>query len=214
MKIDLNQFIPIPLAEIAHTNSDVWKQDFLCINSSPTNLIVSESGKGKSSLLSSIYGMRKDYLGSILIDSEDISSFSVGKWSVVRQKELSIVFQSLDLFPELSALENIQINNKLQNYKTENEIDNMLKALGMLSFAKQIAGSLSFGQQQRIAIIRALCQPFSVLLLDEPFSHLDDLNIQIAWDMIREESQKQQAQIIITALSDNELFQANKSLYL
>ncbi|RLD68196.1 MAG: ABC transporter ATP-binding protein [Bacteroidetes bacterium] len=214
MKIELHQFIPMPLAETKHGGSSIWRQNDLYVNSKPISLVISESGRGKSSLISSIYGIRKDYLGSILLDSENISNFSVGKWSEIRQKEISIVFQSLDLFPEISAFENIQLKNQLQNYKTEAEINTMLENLGMISFSKQSAGSLSFGQQQRIAIIRALCQPFSTLLLDEPFSHLDDNNIQIAWNMIQEESQKQQADIIITGLSTNDLIQADQIFYL
>jgi len=115
MKITLNQFIPIPLAETHNAISAIWKQDNLYLNSASVNLIVSESGKGKSSLISSIYGIRKDYHGDILIDGHNITDFSATNWSEIRQKQLSIVFQSLKLFPELSAWDNIQSKNQLQN---------------------------------------------------------------------------------------------------
>jgi ABC-type lipoprotein export system ATPase subunit len=214
MKITLNQFIPKPLAETHHKVSDVWEKTDLWLNSASVSLIISESGKGKSSLISSIYGIRKDYHGTILIEDKNIAGFSAADWSKIRQKELSIVFQSLKLFPEISAWDNIQSKNHLQNYKSDSEIEQLFIRLGMADYAEQIAGSLSFGQQQRIAIIRALCQPFSVILLDEPFSHLDHENAKLAWELIREESNQQNAQIIITGLSNTNFIKPNQSLYL
>jgi len=212
MKITLNQFIPKPLAETHNAISAVWKQDNLYLNAADVNLIISESGKGKSSLISSIYGIRKDYHGAILIDGHNITSFSATDWSDIRQKQLSIVFQSLKLFPEISAWDNVQSKNQLQNHKSDSEVEQLFTGLGMMDYAKQIAGSLSFGQQQRIAIIRALCQPFSVILLDEPFSHLDEENAKTAWNLIREESQQQNAQIIITGLSNTNFIKPDQIL--
>jgi len=214
MKIILNQFIPNPLSELDSGDSAIWRHEHLTINPGSVNSIISESGKGKTSLLLSIYGIRKDYEGEILFDNRNISTFTAGDWSEWRQKKLSTVFQSLKLFPEISALENIQLKNQLQNHKSKAEINDMLSRLNMADFANQSAGNLSFGQQQRIAIIRALCQPFSVLLLDEPFSHLDKQNAQNAWELILEESKQQQAQIIITGLSETSFIQANQTFYI
>jgi len=214
MKIILNQFIPKPLSELDSGDSAVWRHEHLTINPSPINSILSESGRGKTSLLLSIYGIRKDYEGEILFDDRNISTFTAGDWSEWRQKKLSTVFQSLKLFPEVSAMENIQLKNQLQNHKSKAEIEDMLRRLSMIDFAGQSAGSLSFGQQQRVAIIRALCQPFSVLLLDEPFSHLDKQNARDAWDLILEESKRQQAQIIITGLAETDFIQANQTFFI
>jgi ABC-type multidrug transport system ATPase subunit len=67
---------------------------------------------------------------------------------------------------------------------------------------------MSFGQRQRLAIVRALCQSFEYILLDEAFSHLDATNTKIAWELIKEEAGKQNAGIILTSLNkefDNEM---------
>ncbi|MCK5856721.1 MAG: ATP-binding cassette domain-containing protein [Bacteroidales bacterium] len=214
MQIQVHQFIPTPLAETFSNTSDIWKKDNLEIGNHAVTSIVSESGKGKSSLLSSIYGIRKDYYGSISIDGTDTKSFELLQWSILRKNRLSMVFQSLQLFPELSALDNILLKNSLSNHKTDKEILQMLEKLGMLPYKDQSAASLSFGQQQRIAILRALCQPYETILLDEPFSHLDDTNAKIAWELILQESNKQSAKVVITGLSENDFFKADQVLKL
>jgi putative ABC transport system ATP-binding protein len=79
----------------------------------------------------------------------------------------------------------------------------MTQQLGMSAQLNQKTKTLSYGQKQRLAIIRALCQPFEFLLLDEPFSHLDNTNINIAWQLIQTEAKKQNAGIILTSLGNN-----------
>ncbi len=204
MDIKLNQFIPSPLSETYSGGSELWKQPDLHLNQKATTLITSPSGKGKSSLISMIYGLRNDFEGTILLDNQSISEISSKQWSDLRSSKIAVVFQSLKLFDELTAYENILIKNQLTNQKTEDEIQEFVRILGMTSYVQQLAGTLSFGQQQRIAIIRALCQPFELILLDEPFSHLDRKNALTAWELITTESKNQNASIIITGLgSDN-----------
>ena len=205
MQIKLNNFIPSPLFESFSGDSDLWKKPDLLLNELETTMLISASGKGKTSLVSTIYGIRKDYLGSIYINEQNIVDFSAKKWSSLRTDKLSTVFQSMQLFPELSALDNVTIKNQLTNFKSKIEIEYLFEQLGMPAYKNQLVSQLSFGQQQRIAIIRALCQPYETILLDEPFSHLDNDNAQIAWKLIKTESQKQKAGIIITGL-ENELF--------
>jgi len=212
MNIKLNQFIPSPLSETYSGSSELWKQSGLNLNQQTTTLITSPSGKGKSSLISMIYGLRNDFEGTILIDNKPITEINTKQWSDLRSRKIAVVFQSLKLFDELTAYENILIKNQLTNHKTENEIQEFISILGMTPFMKQPAGTLSFGQQQRIAIIRALCQPFELILLDEPFSHLDKENALTAWDLIKTESKMQNANIIITGLGSDDFLNPDKQL--
>ncbi|RUA29366.1 MAG: ABC transporter [Bacteroidetes bacterium] len=214
MQITLNNFIPNPLSETFSGESDVWKKNNLVLNDAFVTAIISESGKGKSSLLSSIYGLRKDYQGEISIDNKDIRTYDLVNWTYLRRVRLSMVFQSLQLFPKLTAMENIMLKNSLRNHKTMDEIQHWISLLGMQPYINQTAATLSFGQQQRIAIIRALCQPYTTILLDEPFSHLDSANAEIAWEIITEESKSKQANIIITGLKQTNFFAADKILIL
>ena len=214
MQITLNNFIPNPLSETFSGKSDVWRKNNLVLNDAFVTAIISESGKGKSSLLSSVYGLRKDYQGEISIDNKDIRTYDLTNWTYLRRVRLSIVFQSLQLFPKLTAMENIILKNSLRNHKTMDEIQHWISLLGMQPYINQTAATLSFGQQQRIAIIRALCQPYTTILLDEPFSHLDQANAEIAWEIITEESKSKQANIIITGLKQTNFFAADKTLIL
>ena len=214
MQIKLQNFIPSPLAEMFSHSSDIWKKKELILNIQFITSIVSASGKGKSSLLSSIYGVRKDFEGTVFIDNTDTKSIDLLQWSEIRKNKLSMVFQNLHLFPELSALENITVKNNLTNHKSEAEILELMDKLGMAAHKEQSAASLSFGQQQRIAIIRALCQPYQCILLDEPFSHLDLNNAKIAMDLIISESKANNANIIITGLAENNFYQTDEILNL
>jgi len=214
MQIKLQNFIPSPLAETFSHSSDIWKKDELILNNQFITSIVSASGKGKSSLLSSIYGERKDFEGSIFIDNIDTKSIDLLQWSEIRKNKLSMVFQNLYLFPELSAFENITLKNSLTNHKSKEEILELMNRLGMIAHKDQSAASLSFGQQQRIAIIRALCQPYQTIMLDEPFSHLDLNNAKIAMNLIISESKANKANIIITGLAQNNFYQADETLNL
>jgi len=212
MDIQLRNFIPSPLAENFSGNSDVWLRDNVDLSTASSTLIISPSGKGKSSLISSIYGLRNDYKGSLFINGQDVKGFGLKKWSLLRENKIAIVFQDLMLFPELSAFENICIKNRLTHHKSIDEIEGLFVKLGMLEFKHQKVATLSFGQQQRVAILRALCQPFETLLLDEPFSHLDPENAKIAWELMLEESNKRNANIIITALSSNDYVNVDYTL--
>ena len=176
--------------------------------------MVAPSGKGKSTLLHIIYGLRDDFEGNLMIDEKPVANFQNDDWSELRQQQLSIIFQDLRLFPELTAMENIQLKANLKNYKTLEEIHQMAVQLGVETLLEKTAKTLSYGQRQRIAIIRALCQPFDFLLLDEPFSHLDAMNVKIASDLIEAEVNRQNAGLILVSLGEKYHFNYDNKLML
>ena len=177
-------------------------------------MIEAPSGRGKTSLLSVIYGIRTDYQGVVYIDDRELVSFTPKEWSLTRKSKLSFIFQGLELFDDLTALENIRLKNNMTAYHTEERITEMARALGIEPFLHRKAGILSFGQQQRVAIIRALCQPFNFLLADECFSHMDHENRLTAYDLIREECEARKAGLILTSLNETGLPNADVSLKL
>jgi ABC-type lipoprotein export system ATPase subunit len=99
-------------------------------------------------------------------------------------------------------MENLELKNNLTNHKTKEQILQMAESLGVADFLKKKAGILSYGQRQRMAIIRAMCQPFELLLMDEPFSHLDKANIEKACELINSETKQNGAGYIIASLGD------------
>ncbi|WP_272023483.1 ATP-binding cassette domain-containing protein [Olleya namhaensis] len=194
-------------------SSEVWSKYFELLPNSKY-LIKAVSGSGKSSFFNFLYGLNNRYSGSIIFDKTTIASFSENDWTSLRREKISIVFQGLRLFPELTALENIQLKNTLTNHKSETEILAMLAQLDVDQLAHKKAETLSYGQQQRVAIVRALCQPFKILLLDEPFSHIDQAQITNAVNLVSQEVEQNKATIIIASLGDTYNINYTKTLLL
>lgn len=213
--------MPIPLSDQI-LNSDIWGKDFV-FEANKRYFLEAASGKGKTTLQHILYGLRKDYTGNVTVNiksnstptsiikpdlQEDLSSthslmdLTLSQWADIRQRELSVIFQDLRLFLQLTAMQNIQLKNDLTNYKTDDQIFSMAKDLNVFDLLDKQCGKMSYGQRQRIAIIRALCQPFRFLILDEPFSHLDSGNIHKCCKLISRECQSQKAGYAIVSLEE------------
>lgn len=205
MTIRLENLIPLPLLEQERNGSGIWEQASVVFESGESYLVEAPSGRGKTSLLSVIFGIRDDYRGQVFFDDRDISTISAREWSFLRKEQLSFIFQGLELFPELSGWENIRLKNMITGYRSDQEIRSFAERLEIGAFLQKKAGILSFGQQQRVAIIRALCQPFRFLLADECFSHMDHEISRSALVILEEECRKQDAGMIMTSLSSTNI---------
>ncbi|MFK7770889.1 MAG: ATP-binding cassette domain-containing protein [Saprospiraceae bacterium] len=204
--ITLQKILPHPLKESGfNPTTEIWNKD-LSFEKGRKYLVIAPSGKGKSTLLHCIYGLRKDFDGTILLNDKNIKNYKSDELAELRQHKLSIVFQDLRLFEQLTAEENILLKTNLQDHKTLLQIKEMAEQLGVANLLKKPCGTLSFGQRQRIAIIRALCQPFDFLLLDEPFSHLDEANIKAATQLIEAECKAQGSSLILVSLGEEYYF--------
>ena len=180
-------------------SSDIWLKE-VTFQRGKNYLVEAESGKGKSTFCSYIMGYRHDYSGQVLMDGTDCCTFQVNDWIRLRQQHVSCLFQELRLFPELTAFENVDIKNRLTHHKTRKEIESWFERLEISDKLETRVGQLSFGQQQRVALLRALVQPFDFLLADEPVSHLDDRNAGLMAEILVEEAQHQGASIIATSI--------------
>ena len=119
------------------------------------------------------------------------------------------------LFANLTTRENIELKRVM--YKPmydEKIIDTMAERLGITHILNQTAATCSYGEQQRIAIIRSLMQPFEWLIMDEPFSHLDEANTAKAAALIDEECKKRNAGFILTDLDEDSNFEYSKQMIL
>lgn len=197
--ISLNNTLPNVFLQRTDIQSDIWRQQ-VSLEKGKTYLIEAQSGTGKSSLCSFIIGYRKDYDGKILFDGKDSREFSTKDWTELRQRHISMLFQELRLFPELTAMENVEIKNSLTGFKGRKEIEGWFEALGIADKVDAPVRLMSFGQQQRVAMIRALVQPFDFLLADEPISHLDDENSKVMAQIMMEEAHRQGAGVVITSI--------------
>ena len=138
--------------------------------------IIGESGSGKSTLMNIIGGLDSDYTGLIEIDGVDLKSFKEKELDDYRKKKIGFVFQSFNLIPHLSILDNVTISLTLSNIKesvkNERAIE-LLTKLGLKDHIKKKPTQLSGGQKQRVAIARALINNPDIILADEPTGALD-----------------------------------------
>lgn len=208
----LQNILPFPLKEQKFTHvSNIWQTDCF-FEKGKKYLVLAPSGKGKSTFLHILYGLRKDYEGRVSFDKENIQKFQPSEWANLRKDKLAIVFQDLRLFPNLSAIDNIRLKAQLTNHTAN--IEKMAARLGIQDLLQQSCETLSYGQKQRVAIIRALVQPFDFLLLDEPFSHLDEENTKNALSLITEICQEQEAGMILVSLGEEYPIEFDKHLQL
>ena len=194
------------MSESEVSGSDIYLQPEVRFEQGKKYMVCAKSGHGKSSLLNFIYGTSREYEGTIEIEGHSEAQ------STMMTHVLSYMFQDLCLFPELTAMENVQLKNRLTNYKSDSEIEQMLATLLPAEKRDQPVATLSLGQRQRVAAVRSLCQPMRFLLLDEPFSHLDNETARKVADMMLAEVERQGAGLIVTALDPIEFFSFDKRI--
>lgn len=215
MRILLDHIIPIPLKDrFSQNGSDIWNRSVRFTQGEYIK-IKAPSGTGKTTLVHILYQIRHDYEGKIMMNDRPATTLTGDTLALIRQKQISIIFQDLRLFPQLTARENIDLKRVMQKPFYESSVINeMADELGITNILDQEAGLCSYGEQQRIAIIRSLMQPFDWLIMDEPFSHLDIENTNKAAALIARECRKRDAGFIITDLDEDNHFVYNRQLHL
>lgn len=198
-RIEFCNVIPDVFSKRVGLKSDIWFND-ATFDKGGLYLVEADSGKGKSTFCSYILGYRHDYSGRVMFDDRQAAYLKVGEWVDVRKRHVACLFQELRLFPELTAFENVEIKNRLTGMKTREEILSWFEKLGIGDKIDARVGHMSFGQQQRVALMRALVQPFDFILADEPISHLDDTNATIMGELMLEEARSQGAGVIVTSI--------------
>ena len=183
--------IPAPLI----SSSGVWGEEHN-LELGQTIQVVAKSGKGKSTLLHIIYGLRSDHEGVCEIDEVEATSYSETQWLDMRRK-------TIDSFPppafrNLSARENLDLLPQIDPESPG--LEDMCKPLEIAHLLDRKVGTLSLGQCQRLALVRCLRKPFKWLLLDEPFSHLDEVTAMAAAELIKKSVQAKEAGLIFTSL--------------
>ncbi|MGI8584135.1 MAG: ATP-binding cassette domain-containing protein [Chitinophagaceae bacterium] len=213
MEILLQEILPAYFEKEQINGSEVWRKN-ISFHKGEHVHIIAPSGSGKTSLIHFIYGLRKDYDGIISYQNESIKKISLENFSTFRQNNLSIVFQDLRLFTDQTVRANIELKRQLNPYHPQQKINAMANHLGISSKLNKLAKTCSYGEQQRIAIIRSLMQPFDFLLLDEPFSNLDETNRNKAFELINEECKLRNASMIFADLKELDFFKGQGILKL
>lgn len=172
----------------------------LTVNDGEVVVIIGPSGSGKSTLLRTVNGLETAQSGSILIDGIDI----MDKDTDIRQvrEEVGMVFQSFNLFPHLSVLDNITLApmkvRKMSRKEAEDKAMDLLATVGLADKAHQKPTQLSGGQQQRVAIVRALAMEPKAMLFDEPTSALDPEMIKEVLDVMLKLAKSGMTMLLVT----------------
>lgn len=176
--------------------------------------IIAPSGKGKTTFIQLLYGLIKEFTGDIFFNNTNYSSLDHYQWAALRTTEIAVMFQDLRLFENLSGLENIQIKNRLTAYLKESEILEKAESLGIGRILDRKISTYSLGEKQRCAFLRTLCQPFRWILLDEPYSHVDEKNMELMYTMLSESVEKNSAGIIAAFLDSNPVGKCSREYHL
>lgn len=193
------------LLEIRHLKKEYGKDPVLRdisldIHKGEVVVVVGPSGCGKSTLLRCINGLEPIQGGEILLDGQVITDGKT-QWSQVRQK-IGMVFQSYDLFPHMTVLENVLLGpTKVQSRKKQeaaSEARKLLERVGLQDKADAYPRQLSGGQKQRVAIVRALMMEPEMLLLDEITAALDPEMVREVLDVVLELAKGGMTMIIVT----------------
>ncbi|MCQ6961908.1 ABC transporter ATP-binding protein [Methanolobus chelungpuianus] len=150
--------------------------------------IMGKSGSGKSTLLHQLGLLDKPTRGSITIDGSDVINISEKERTIFRLNELGYVFQSYNLIPELTAMENVYITAMARNVKREEYekmAEDILTAVGLEERMHHYPSELSGGQQQRVSIARALINKPKILFADEPTANLDSASSEDVINLFR-----------------------------
>jgi putative ABC transport system ATP-binding protein len=177
----------------------------LTVNHGEFIAIMGPSGCGKSTLLHLLGGLMQPSSGKVIIDGIDISHLTDSERTAIRKNKIGYVFQRFNLLPTLTAQANIELAKKIHGngHLGPNGVDRILNMLGLSEKINFRPGELSGGEQQRIAIARAVINRPSIVLADEPTGSLDSRNSHNVLQILRDLNE-QLNQTIVMITHDSE----------
>lgn len=178
----------------------VLKDVNLTVKEREVLVIIGPSGSGKSTLIRCMNRLEEHQEGQILIDGIELSN-DISNISAIR-REIGMVFQSFNLFPHLTVLQNVTLAQRYVRRRGRVEAEEvalrLLKRVGISEQANKYPGQLSGGQQQRVAIARALAMEPKIMLFDEPTSALDPEMIKEVLDVMKELARSGMTMVVVT----------------
>ena len=190
---------------VTHTfgsgETEVTALDDVSISIAPGEFVavMGASGSGKSTLLACAAGLIEPVRGAVSIGGQSIAGLGDDALTELRRKQIGFVFQSYNLVPSLTAIENIHLPSTIGGDRPDRDrIDALVARLGIRDRLEHRPAQLSGGQQQRVAIARALSMAPSIVLADEPTGALDTASAHEVLDLLTEESERGQAIAVVT----------------
>lgn len=180
-------------------------------------LIRGRSGAGKSTLLNIICGLEKASSGQVVFNGNDITKMSLSKLAELRATEIGMIFQSFNLIPTWTALENVEsvlMHRGMSKNEREEKAKKILKELGLQDRYENLPAELSVGQQQRVAIARTLVNSPKLILADEPTGDVDQETASEIMEMLINRVKQDKVAMIIVSHGVFDDKYADKILYL
>ena len=165
------------------------------------------SGAGKTTLMYSLAGLEHPKEGRVIIDGVDLYALNKSKQASFRNSKLGYIFQNYFLLPELTALENVMVPGMIAKSDVRDRAHELLETVGLAHRAHHLPAELSGGEQQRIAIARALINKPAILFADEPTGNLDSNNGSDVMKLLFDLSEELQTTLVIVT-HDSELAQS------
>jgi len=160
--------------------------------------LMGSSGGGKTTLLHVIAGIARPDAGSIVVDGLDITQLSEAGRDQFRAEKIGYVYQTFNLLPGFTALENVLLGMTFRRERVDRGwARELLRRVGLEHRLQHRPSTLSVGEQQRVAVARALANRPKLLLADEPTANIDPLNQQQIVDLIRETCDKDQISLLV-----------------
>ena len=160
--------------------------------------IIGPSGSGKSTLLHSIAGLEKPTSGKVYFYDKDIYKMSKKELTILRRQKIGIIYQFYNLIPTLNVEENITLPIELDRKKIDTKkLDEIIKFLGLEKRKKHLPNELSGGQQQKVAIGRALMINPTIILADEPTGNLDSKSSEEIMQVLKKANKDYKQTIIM-----------------
>ena len=207
--LDVRKSLPLGSERI-----DILKGISLRIEHGEFVAIVGPSGSGKSTLLGIIAGLDNPTSGQVLVDGVDITKMGEGKLATVRNQKIGMVFQAFNLIPTLTAQENVEVPLYVGKHpgKPSDRATELLTLVGLGHRLGNKPNQLSGGEQQRVAVARALATNPAIVIMDEPTGNLDKKNGDNVLQMIRDLRKATNTTFVIATHDPNVARSADRSI--
>ena len=183
-----------PVVAVNGVNMKIFPEEFLAI--------VGRSGCGKTTLLNLIGALDRPTSGTVIFGSKNLGNLSSGDLALLRREKMGFIFQTFNLLPSLTAFENIEVAlapTQMSRGERKEKVKTLLESLKLLDKAEHLPLELSAGQQQKVAIARAMARDPPLILADEPTGEMDPMTAEEIAAKLVELNHKHNVTVVVTS---------------
>ncbi len=170
------------------------------------------SGAGKTTLMYTLAGLEQPQQGKVLVDGEDIYALNLRRRALFRNKAMGFIFQNYMLMPELTAIENASLATAISGKEATDRVLFLMERVGLSHRLHHLPSELSGGEQQRVAIVRALVHDPSIIFADEPTGNLDSRNGNQILDLLFELAEESNKTLVVVTHDERIASRGNRVL--